>query len=149
MRNWFGQEIKVGDWVYRGAADRGGSVYKIGRVKTIKPGKNPRVDWVFVGRNNRLCSHVGSGNPGVDSLVVLDARSVDILGIVQTSLAEFREYPDSNDFFESYGIRRGDHFDRRWNDARLKFGELVAEYEDERDRFVNDRLKQNGYPPIY
>jgi len=47
MQNGWGQEIKVGDVVYRGARQGNSSEYKLGVVQSVNPGKNPRVKWIF------------------------------------------------------------------------------------------------------
>ena len=46
MINWLGQEIKVGDIVYRGARDGDSSSFKIGTVIKVYPDKQKaRVEW--------------------------------------------------------------------------------------------------------
>ncbi|AOZ63721.1 hypothetical protein SEA_WEASELS2_136 [Rhodococcus phage Weasels2] len=46
MINWLGQEIKVGDIVYRGARDGDSSSFKLGTVIKVNPEKETaRVEW--------------------------------------------------------------------------------------------------------
>lgn len=84
MFNSWGQELKVGSVVYRGARHGNSSEYKVGVVESLKPGKPPRINWKFeaTGRWIRIggqqvfvpCiySIKSSGSPSVDGLVVID-----------------------------------------------------------------------------
>jgi len=46
MQNWLGQEITVGDIVYRGAREGDGSSFKVGEVIKVDPAKRTaRVAW--------------------------------------------------------------------------------------------------------
>jgi hypothetical protein len=47
MKNCWNQEILPGDLVYRGARQGNSSEYKIGIIEHMKPGKNPRVKYIF------------------------------------------------------------------------------------------------------
>lgn len=47
MRNWLGQELGVGDVVYRGARDGNSSTFKVGTIIYIKDEKAPRVKWRY------------------------------------------------------------------------------------------------------
>lgn len=86
MRNSWGQEINVGDVVYRGARRGNSSEYKVGVVQSLNPGKNPRVKWVF--QSSVKWIHVdgdyvttpsiykpissGASSPSLESLIVVD-----------------------------------------------------------------------------
>jgi len=47
MKNVWGHTIEVGSLVYRGARCGSSSEFKIGVVESMKPGKNPRIHWLF------------------------------------------------------------------------------------------------------
>lgn len=86
MQNGWGQEIKVDDVVYRGARQGNSSEYKLGVIQSVKPGKNPRVKWIFESSIKWIHvdgdyvstpsiwkpSRSSSGSPSLDSLVVVD-----------------------------------------------------------------------------
>ncbi len=85
MINSWGQEIKVGSVVYRGARQGNSSEYKVGVVESLKPGKPPRVKWMYessarwvrVDGKQVLVPSIwamgnSSGSPSPDSLVVVD-----------------------------------------------------------------------------
>lgn len=86
MKNAWGQEIKVGSLVYRGARQGNSSEYKMGVVESLKPGKPPRVKWMFESTvrwirvdGESVCipyawkmGRASSGSPSADSLVVVD-----------------------------------------------------------------------------
>lgn len=85
MKNSWGQELKVGSVIYRGARKGNSSEYKVGVVESIKNDK-PRVKWLFqsytrwVRIDGELVSipyahkfgKGSSGSPSVDGLVVVD-----------------------------------------------------------------------------
>lgn len=86
MRNSWGQEIKVGDVVYRGARAGTTSEYRVGVVESLKPGKNPRIKYLFESSIKWIHvngdyvstpsiwkpSRSSSGSPTIESLVVVD-----------------------------------------------------------------------------
>lgn len=86
MFNSWGQELKVGSVVYRGARQGNSSEYKVGVVESLKPGKPPRVKWQFESSTKWIrvdgeqisvpsiykMSRPSSGSPSIDSLVVVD-----------------------------------------------------------------------------
>lgn len=48
ITNWMGQEIFVGDYVFRGARDGNTSSFKVGRVLSINAEKKTaRIEWLF------------------------------------------------------------------------------------------------------
>lgn len=84
MKNWLGQELSVGDLVYRGARDGNTSSFKVGIIVAISAGK-ARVLWKYEpGVYNVLLADgkyeqywgvrrlETSGSPNIDSLVRLD-----------------------------------------------------------------------------
>jgi hypothetical protein len=86
MKNSWGQEIKVGDVVYRGARQGNSSEYKAGVVESLKTGKPPRIKWLFesytmwVRIDGELVSvpyaykmkKPSMGSPSLESLIVVD-----------------------------------------------------------------------------
>lgn len=84
MKNSWGQTLKVGDVVYRGARQGNSSEYKVGVVESLKPGKPPRIRWKYEasiqwiridGEQLRLPSlwkMDSAGSPSIESLVVVD-----------------------------------------------------------------------------
>ena len=48
IKNWMGQEIEEGSYVYRGARDGNSSSYKVGKVLYLTPEKGTaRVEWLY------------------------------------------------------------------------------------------------------
>lgn len=86
MKNSWGQDIEVGSLVYRGARQGNSSEYKMGVVESLKPGKPPRVKWLFESYSKWIrvdgqqvsvpyaykMNRASSGSPSADSLVVVD-----------------------------------------------------------------------------
>lgn len=100
MKNWLGQEIKVGDVVYRGARDGNSSSYKIGVVQKVGTDV-ARVKWIaaagsrWVGHRTNDKGSItvprrvdSSGSPSIDSLVVLDRSVLDGVESVLDRLAD-------------------------------------------------------------
>lgn len=89
MRNWAGQEIKVGSVVWRGARDGNSSTFKIGVVEKLNSTTGrPTVKWMYThGRYWLVERHIpkrawdflprvirlsSKGSPDPDSLAVID-----------------------------------------------------------------------------
>lgn len=86
MFNSWGQELKVDDVVYRGARQGNSSEYKVGVVESLKPGKPPRIKWMFESSTKWIrvdgtqvsvpsifkMRRPSAGSPSIDSLVVVD-----------------------------------------------------------------------------
>lgn len=93
MRNWLGQDINVGDLVYRGARNGNSSEFKIGEVTRTTDMGVVRVHWLFkqtskwvaVNNNNVLRYYSksidSSGSPNINSLVKIDRSVLDTLRI--------------------------------------------------------------------
>ncbi|MGY1896185.1 hypothetical protein [Nocardia gipuzkoensis] len=99
MRNWLGQDIKVGAIVGRGARDGNTSSFKVGRVLALnedkrtarihwlhEPGLIRRRDdegrWVRLDQTERKAVTTWSGKPSIgspdiDTLFVLDTSTFD------------------------------------------------------------------------
>lgn len=85
MHNWLGQEINVGDYVYRGARDGNSSTFKIGRVVDERNDK-VRVHWLFEDgwkvirdHNGVYMNSVPGAKPLRDSFGWLEPRSLFIM----------------------------------------------------------------------
>lgn len=84
MKNSWGQTLKVGSLVYRGARQGNSSEYKVGLVESLKPGKGPRIRWKYEasiewvridGEQIRVPSIWkidSAGSPSLESLMVVD-----------------------------------------------------------------------------
>lgn len=105
--NGWGQEIRVGDFVYRGARLGNGSEFKAGLVQEIKDGK-PVVNWMYKS-NGRWISIKGErvlvpyiyrdkspglGRPSVESLVVPEFS----IHIVEHMAKVHENFPKDVDF---------------------------------------------------
>lgn len=76
MKNWLGQDINTGDYVYRGARDGNSSSFKVGRVHSVDNNVvavvwlyRPRGEWVggeYVNLPERLGGSIG--RPDADTL---------------------------------------------------------------------------------
>lgn len=84
MKNSWGQTLKVGDVVYRGARQGNSSEYKVGVVESLKQGKPPRIRWKYEAsvqwvridgeqvRIPSLWKMDSGGSPSLESLIVVD-----------------------------------------------------------------------------
>lgn len=93
MKNWLGQDIEVGSWVYRGARDGNTSKYKIGKVTKVNDDtRKATVEWyaepveIQVIDNNDFVTSVSAvrksgwyrgaerpkGTSDIDTMVVID-----------------------------------------------------------------------------
>ena len=89
MQNWLGQEINVGDYVYRGARDGNSSTFKIGLVVAERDDK-VRVLWLFEDgwkvirdANGVFVDSVPGAKPLNDSFGWLDPRSLFVIDPAQ------------------------------------------------------------------
>lgn len=119
MKNWLGQDIKVGSPVYRGARQGNTSEYKVGIVESIKGNKirvnwkythsslwelvdrgavwadgSPRKDRDFVAYVPRLID--SKGGPGIDSLILLPEADLLRLDAVYALVTEWNDRLDKN-----------------------------------------------------
>lgn len=161
MRNWLGQDIEVGSWVYRGGRRGSGSEFKAGKVKKMPEGKAPRVDWIFAPMSNgtKLYESRSAGNPTFESLVKLDDALSARLDIMNDAMLEFDEQVPPIEYDEFFTSRNVPHvqnsWGKSWDYGSSEYKRVREEYDLEtgqrtaaRNDFVNSRLVAAGLPPI-
>lgn len=81
LKNWAGQEITVGDIVWRGARDGNTSSFKIGQVVALNAEKNtakvrwfaePGVKWVDGKLIDIIVTKNSTGSPSINTLALID-----------------------------------------------------------------------------
>lgn len=121
MKNWLGQNIDVGSYVYRGARDGSHSSFKVGLVERLNPGKGTaNVRWlvepasVFT-KDRGLCSAIqlmwSTGNPSINTLALIDSYTVGFLIGIASEVGRLKEqamsggtydFPLTEKEFENY-----------------------------------------------
>lgn len=110
MRNWLGQDIQPGMYVYRGARGGNHSSFKIGQVEKLNSGKGTvKVRWlvepsgVFTKDRGWVNSvrYMGSmGNPSINTLVSVDEETVVFLVAIAEETNRLRRQAMQGGFYD-------------------------------------------------
>lgn len=128
MKNWLGQELRIGSVVYRGARDGNTSTFKIGIIESFAAsGKTARVEWHFesswkyfdfpAGRHviwvpvrpygYTVSKRLTKGSPGLESLVLMSGINLDEVDRLcraygEDIMREFVNIQEVEDFVNHY-----------------------------------------------
>lgn len=153
MKNWLGQDIEVGSWVYRGGGtSTSGTHVAVGVVLRFSGKENkPRVAWKFCPGNNGPRETSGDGSYPVDQLILFEGPEKDRLCLIDSVKTTFKEkYPEPEYSTYVAGLQSGPGW---YNDPAYKAAR--KRYDDDSDLWtkavtdeINMALTAAGFETI-